>query len=231
MHREGHSIVVVLVSKSWPTLQPHGLYSPRNSPSQNTRVGSRSLLQEIFPTQGSNLGLPNCRWILYQMSGSSQPRNWTGVSCIARRFFTNWDIRGSTGNWGGGWWTWFSLVSIPGLGRSPGGGHGHPLQDSCLENPMDRGPWWATVHGVSKSRIWLSNEALHTLAQNTDAVYPPPWSQRHSSSLGAVAILIWACWHPWLPKRRKDHVSIPGWLKPSCRDSLRGLPQEGLLDF
>ena len=40
---------------------------------------------------------------------------------------------------------------IPGLGRSPGGGHGHPLQDSCLENPMDRGTWWATVHGVAES--------------------------------------------------------------------------------
>ena len=34
---------------------------------------------------------------------------------------------------------------IPGLGRTPGGGHGNPLQDSCLENPMDRGAWWATV--------------------------------------------------------------------------------------
>ena len=41
--------------------------------------------------------------------------------------------------------------SIPGLGRSPGGEHGNPLQHSCLENPMDRGAWWATVHGVSKS--------------------------------------------------------------------------------
>ena len=40
---------------------------------------------------------------------------------------------------------------IPGLGRSPGGGHGNPLQYSCLENPMDRGAWWATVHGVTKS--------------------------------------------------------------------------------
>ena len=39
--------------------------------------------------------------------------------------------------------------SIPGLGRSPGGGHGHPLQYSCLENPMDRGAWRATVHGVA----------------------------------------------------------------------------------
>ena len=41
--------------------------------------------------------------------------------------------------------------SIPGLRRSPGGGHGNPLQYSCLENPMDRGAWWATVHRVTKS--------------------------------------------------------------------------------
>ena len=41
---------------------------------------------------------------------------------------------------------------IPGLGRSPGGGHGNPLQYSCLENPMDRGAWWATVHRVTKSQ-------------------------------------------------------------------------------
>ena len=40
---------------------------------------------------------------------------------------------------------------IPGLGIAPGGGHGNPLQYSCLENPMDRGAWWATVHGVAKS--------------------------------------------------------------------------------
>ena len=40
---------------------------------------------------------------------------------------------------------------IPGLGRSPGGGHGNPLQYSCLENPMDRGAWRATVHRVAKS--------------------------------------------------------------------------------
>ena len=40
---------------------------------------------------------------------------------------------------------------IPGSGRSPGGGHGNLFQYSCLENPMDRGAWWATVHGVAKS--------------------------------------------------------------------------------
>ena len=47
------------------------------------------------------------------------------------------------------------LVSIPGLGRSPGGGHGNPLQYSCLENPMDRGAWQATIHGVAKNQTQL----------------------------------------------------------------------------
>ena len=45
----------------------------------------------------------------------------------------------------------------PGLGRSPGGGNGNPLQCSCLENPMDRGAWRATVHGSKKSRTQLSD--------------------------------------------------------------------------
>ena len=44
------------------------------------------------------------------------------------------------------------LGSILGLGRSPGAGNGNPLQYSCLKNPMDRGAWWTTVHGVTKSR-------------------------------------------------------------------------------
>ena len=46
--------------------------------------------------------------------------------------------------------------SIPDLGRFPGEGNGNPLQYPCLENLMDRGAWWATVHGVSKSRARLS---------------------------------------------------------------------------
>ena len=82
------------------SLQPHGLYSPWNSLGQNTGVDGLSLLQGILPTQWSNTGLPHCRRILYQLShqgsprilewvahpfssGSSWPRNRTGVSCIA----------------------------------------------------------------------------------------------------------------------------------------------------
>ena len=53
--------------------------------------------------------------------------------------------------------------SIFELGRSPGGGHGNPLQYSCLESPMDRGAWWATVHGVAKSRTRLKGLGMHML--------------------------------------------------------------------
>ena len=53
------------------------------------------------------------------------------------------------------------MNSIPGLERSPGGQNGNPLQYSCLENPMDRGAWQSTVHGVAKSWTRLSNLA-HT---------------------------------------------------------------------
>ena len=99
---ESHSVMC-------DSLWPQGLYSPRNSPGQNIGVGSLSLLQEIFPTQGSNPGLPHRKQILYQLShkgslrilewitypfssGSSWLRNWTRVSCIAGGFFTNWAI-------------------------------------------------------------------------------------------------------------------------------------------
>ena len=55
---------------------------------------------------------------------------------------------------------------IPGLGRSPGEGNGNPLQYSCLENPMDRGAWWAIVHGVAKSQTQLStHEGPHIYTQ------------------------------------------------------------------
>ena len=53
------------------------------------------------------------------------------------------------------------LGLIPRLGRSPGGGHGSPLQYSCLENPMDRGEWWDTVHKITKSQTQLS-DLTHT---------------------------------------------------------------------
>ena len=91
-------------------LRPHGLYSPWNSPGQNTGVGSLSLLQGTFPTQGSHPDLPHCRRILYQLShqgspralawaacpfsrGSAQPRDGTRVACTSGGFFTSSDTK------------------------------------------------------------------------------------------------------------------------------------------
>ena len=53
--------------------------------------------------------------------------------------------------------------SVPGSGRSPGEGNGHPLQYSCLENSMDKGAWWATINGVMKSQTQLSDLTLSLL--------------------------------------------------------------------
>ena len=71
---EERKVVVVKVAQSCPTLRPHRLYSPWNSPGQNPGVGSLSLLRGIFPRQGSNPGLPHCRRILYQLSHKGSPR-------------------------------------------------------------------------------------------------------------------------------------------------------------
>ena len=50
---------------------------------------------------------------------------------------------------------------IPGLGRCPGRGHGNPFQYSCPENPMDRGAWWATVHGFTKEELDMTKASEH----------------------------------------------------------------------
>ena len=67
------------------------------------------------------------------------------------------------------------LGSIPGSGRSPGGGHRNPLQCSCLENPMDRGAWRATAHQVAKSLSWLKDWQFHFPCPPRMA-YSFPWN-------------------------------------------------------
>ena len=107
---------VLSVTQSHPTLcdpwdcSPPGSSVHEDSLGKNTGLGCHALLQEIFPTQGSNSGLLHCRQILQRLShqesprilewvaysfhrGSSQARNQTGVSCIADRFFTSWVTR------------------------------------------------------------------------------------------------------------------------------------------
>ena len=65
-----------------------------------------------------------------------------------------------------------NVGSVPGLGRSPGGGHGNPLQYSCLENPMDRGAWWAIVHGVAKiGHNWSNSHTLTWMHYGANTIW------------------------------------------------------------
>ena len=79
--------------------------------------------------------------------------------------------------------------SVPELGRSPGGGHGNPSRYSCVENSMDRGVWWATVHKVAKSQTRLERLGTYTvepgLTSNSHSVLFPslcPWPQFFKTS-------------------------------------------------
>ena len=88
---------------------------------------------------------------------------------------------------------------IPGSGRSPGGGHGNPLQYSCLDNAMDRGAWWAIDHGVIKSWTWLKSycsrgvSCSHTRLLKTCLVVFSPDQKMGSFRLIPAAF-------PWDPK-------------------------------
>ena len=88
---------------------------------------------------------------------------------------------------------------IPGLGRPPGGGHGHPLQYSCLVNPTDRGAWRATIRKVAKSRTRLKRLSTHTYPYERDlrersapCFVRPPWKDHHretdARSVGALIL-------------------------------------------
>ena len=140
------------------SLWPHGLYSPWNSPGQNTGVGSLSFLQRIFPTQGSNPGLPHCR----ADSLPADPESWFSSvekwqpTPVFLGFSCSLAGKESTCNVG-------DLGSFPRLGRSHEEEKGYPLQYSGLENSMD-----CIVHGVAKSQTWLSDfhfTSLHFIHQ------------------------------------------------------------------
>ena len=151
------------------------LYTPWNSPGQNTGVGSHSLLQEIFPTQGSNSSL---LCLLHWQEGSlqaappgkpkSRPYHLTNGhidqmnDILLHSFLILKRLRiPSSLGFPGGSESKESACNAADLGlihvsgRSPGGGHGNPLWYSCLENSMDRGAWQATVHAVKKSQTGL----------------------------------------------------------------------------
>ena len=75
------------------------------------------------------------------------------------------------------------MGSTPGLGRSAGGGNGNPLQYHCLENPMDRGAWRATVHGVANSRVPLSDEHTRCRLHRKAITRVNPESSHHKENV------------------------------------------------
>ena len=101
----------------------------------------------------------SCHSLLWG-GGSSPPRDWTWVYLIASQFFTFWATREAECGTSGREPVCHagdirSVGFISGSRKSPGGGHRNPLQYSCLENPTDRGAWWATVQRVANRWTWL----------------------------------------------------------------------------
>ena len=122
----------------------HALRAPRNQrwslPSQEmpqTSMGTAGFSSIFFhrvnlggrKPSGANPRLGGGATLRLGFSSGSAVQNWSAKARDERRGFHPW------------------------VGKTPGGGHGNPLQNSCLENPMDRGAWRATVHGVTKTRL------------------------------------------------------------------------------
>ena len=116
------------------------------------------------------------------------------------------------------------MDSIPELGRSPGGGHGNPLLYSCLENPMDRGTWQATVHRVTKSPTWLKRLVR--------AWYTPLWKEDLMPEFyNLKTILLWVDiknirWKDWCWSRNSNTFAtwckeLTHWKRPQCWERSR----------
>ena len=132
-------------SSAAPALQADSLPSEPPGKPKNSGVGRLSLLQGIFLTQELSQGFLHCRQIFLpvELPGTLTVQHRASqVALVVKNPHAHaGDVRDR------------GLIS--GSGRSPGGGHGNPLQYSYLENPLDRGAGWATLHRVTKSRTQL----------------------------------------------------------------------------
>ena len=134
-----------------PALTAHLCPHIWHSPSWTTLHGECQLQWQMtqinfLPMEGGPLGSPSKRWLYYKEKFSPpflcylMAPNWASQVAPV--------VKNPPANVGDA----KKLGSVPGWGRSPGEGNGNPLQYSCLENPMDGGAWWATVHGSHRVR-------------------------------------------------------------------------------
>ena len=145
-------------------------------------MGCHTLLQGIFPTQELNPDLQHCRQILYHLSYLGILTSPKSLAFLFNFKFLNLGpvrslslqvslaVKSPPASAGGA----RDQGSIPGSGRPHGGGHGSPLQYSCLENPVDRGAWRALVHRVAQRRTRL--KPLSTHAQRADLIPIVPYT-------------------------------------------------------
>ena len=102
--------------------------------------------------------------------------------------------------------------STPGLGRSPGGRNSNPIPYSCLESPMDKGAWWATVHGVEKSQTWTHTYAPLHKQSREGTMWSSPWNLPYNEDGTKILSCLGSCEPDVLhPRRVPDfgHIS-PG---------------------
>ena len=117
------------------------------------------------------------------------------------------------------------LGSIPGSGRSPGELNGYPLQYSCLENSMDRGDWWATVHGITKNRTRLSDFHPFTPSLIYNWAFPVAQRLKRLPAMQETWIRPLGREDP-LEKEMSTHSSILAWKIP-WTEELGGLQSMG----
>ena len=132
---------------SWPWKGSHKNYKKYHCPASEQptkgKISQPQLSTSVRPASLCNLTITLLCFLMMGISGEAIRLNmWLG-------FPGGSDVKASAWNAG-------DSSLIPGSGRSPGEGNGNPLQYPCLENSMDGGAWWAPVHGVAKSRTWLS---------------------------------------------------------------------------
>ena len=120
------------------------------------------------------------------------------------------------------------LCSIPGLGRSPGGGHDNPLQYSCLENPIDRGAWRATVHGITQSQTWLKWLSMHahvcvSIYIHINMIEHIHWMKdKNCTIISIICKKIDKIQHPFMTKTLKKWDEAPILWPPDAKNWLIG---------